>query len=167
VGCNNVDHPPVIEPCDPDTMRCGAAANSGGGEIGSGSGSGSDSGSDSGWTGDIIEFTDDTFYRGSAYDGLAAVSAYNSAGIRTEVQYDGDIFIFEDLNAVNPNWFIVDPEDEGLFTTIQPFDTARSPVDITLGVSPEYLEDDILALVERTRILIAPGALTVADVPFY
>jgi hypothetical protein len=40
-------------------------------------------------------------------------------------------------------------------------------VDITLGVSPEYLEDDILALVERTRILIAPGALTVADVPFY
>jgi hypothetical protein len=165
IGCNNVDHPPVLDPCDPERMKCGKAASAGGGEVGAGSGSGSGTGTGSGdaWTGDIIVFDDDTFWDGTHYDGLATVSAYGISSYYTSAEYDGNGFVLEDVAPASPNWFLAVPDDLELIPTLMPIFTDGSSGDVTLGVPDVVTVDEIFAAFTDSERSLTQVVLRIVD----
>jgi len=113
--------------CNPAVMKCGyqppglSTLPTGGNEAGASSGS-NDAAT---LTGQVLEYGDDFFDRGTAFTGMAAVSAAGLAAARVTGNYDGTSFQIDGALKAAVNWFLVVPADtnSGVLSTITPIDT--------------------------------------------
>jgi len=113
--------------CDSSVMKCGyqppglSTLPTGGNEGGASSGSNDAST----LTGQVLEYGDDFFDRGTAFMGMAMVSASGQAAARVSGNYDGTSFQIDGALRSATNWFLVVPADTnaGVLPTITPIDT--------------------------------------------
>lgn len=143
-GCGQkLDHPGLAPACDPAVMDCRVTIpGSGSGSNGDGGASGDDSLAT--FKGQVLQFNDDYFDRGTVFSGNATVSATGQSGSRTSASYSGQGFELDSVLKTAVNWFLVEPQGTGVVATLGAIDTRTVNQDmLSLGLVPSDAIDQI------------------------